>query len=577
MIAPATRLRAGAGLGLTLWLVAGCAVPWVDKRAGLDTGRPAERSIPAARLGKPVTEEEQAEVAGDPEASVLALLAVGRAREVRVGLDGFRQALLENNLQLRVARLGPEMAATRVGAEFGRLDATLRASVSAVQELEDASSNNRPTEALESQYTGGEAGLSLPLATGGSIDLAADVYSYETVYLDGERRIDPSEVAYPTNLSATVTLPLLEGAGYDANLGPIAVAAIDERISVVDLRNLLTNLLSSSEQVYWQLVRAWRALEIQSTMLDLAIQTVGDIEALASGGVLPAFEQDRARFTVSQRRAAVLRADFELRRAMRAVKVLMNRPDVPLDAAVVVRPSSEVDTRGLILDRTRLAEVALQNRSELMRADLALRRDEVRLAMARRALLPRLDLQGSIGGLGIEENANRSIAGLLDGEFPPSWSVGLSFEVPLGNRRARNDLQAAQIARSRTEVQSRELQLEILQEVYDAVDRIESVWGEVAAYRRGEHEAFRNLEGVRELLRMGSSSALEVSLAIGDLSDARLALLDAEVRYQVALIQLAEATGTALGRQAVEVLPPRPGQSDGPGSRVSPGIGTGNR
>ncbi len=71
--------------------------------------------------------------------------------------------------------------------------------------------------------------------------------------------------------------------------------------------------------------------------------------------------------------------------------------------------------------------------------------------------------------------------------------------------------------------------------------------GEVAAYRREELEAQRNLDGVRELLRMGSSSALEVSLAIGDLSDARLALLDAEIRHQVALIQLAQATGTAPG------------------------------
>lgn len=563
MKVPSRSFLAQVLIEVALLWVAGCAASWVDKQAGVDAGPPREQSIPAAHLGTPRPDGRRATMAEDPAPSVLTLLAAGQARLVPLGLDRFRQDLLQNNLQLQVARLGPEIAATRVGAEFGRLDATLRASVSAVQELEDASSNNRPTEALESRYTGGEMGLSLPLATGGSIDLGADLYSYETVYLDGERRIDPSEKAYPTNLSATITLPLLEGAGYDANLGPIAVAAIDERISVVDLRNLLTNLLSSSEQVYWQLVRSWRAMEIQSTILDLALQTVADIEALASGGVLPAFEQDRARLTVSQRRAAVIQADFDLRRAMRAVKVLVNRPDVPLDAGVVVQPSSKVDTRGLVLDRARLAEVALENRSELLRADLALRQDEVRLAMARRALLPRLDLQGSIGGLGIEENATDSIERLLDGEFPPSWSVGLSFSVPLGNRTARSDLAAAQIARSRTEVQSRQIQLDVVQEVYDAVDRIETVWGEVAAYRRGEREALRNLKGVRELLRLGASSALEVSLAIGDLSDAQLALLDSEIRYQVALIQLAQATGTALGRQAVEVLPVRLEESGG--------------
>ena len=49
---------------------------------------------------------------------------------------------------------------------------------------------------------------------------------------------------------------------------------------------------------------------------------------------------------------------------------------------------------------------------------------------------------------------------------------------------------------------------------------------------------------------------MEVALAIGDLADAKVAVLTSEIRYQVAMIELARATGTALGRHSIEVLPP---------------------
>lgn len=559
---PAAAVATGSLMALSI--LTGCAASWVQEQAGLSTDLRPERSIPVVELGDPAPTPPSGKPAAlpPPGTSVRTMLADGQARVVRVGLDAFRVALLENNLRLKVARVSPAIASTRVTSEFGRLDATLRAAAVSVRDLEDASDNNRPTEALESRYTGGEAGVAVPLATGGSLEVGANLYSYETVYLDGDRLIDPSGKAYPSKLDAKLTIPLLQGAGYDANLGPIAVAAIDERISVADLRNMLIRLMSSSEQIYWQLARAWRTLEIQSKMLDLAATSVADIEALATGGVVPEFERDRARFTVTQRRAAVLRADLELRRAMRSVKVLMNRADVPLDADVIVRPDSKPTMQRLILDRARLAEVALENRSELLRADFELRRDEMRLRMAQRAILPKLDLHGSIGTLGIESKAGGSISSLLDGEFPPAWSVGLSFEIPILNRKARGELEAARLARSRTETRTRAIELQILQEVYDAVDRIETTWAEIATYRNGEQDASRNLEGVRELLRIGLSSAMEVSLAIGDLSDAELALLDSKIRYQVALIQLAEATGTALGRQAIEVLPSQAEQKD---------------
>ncbi|NCF41225.1 MAG: TolC family protein [Planctomycetia bacterium] len=94
----------------------------------------------------------------------------------------------------------------------------------------------------------------------------------------------------------------------------------------------------------------------------------------------------------------------------------------------------------------------------------------------------------------------------------------------------------------------------VIQEVYDALDLLELGWARIVATRNAEADARRNLEAQKQLLQNGSTTVYEVSMAITDLGNARLETIDAETAYQIALIELAGATGTTLGRQSVEVL-----------------------
>jgi outer membrane protein TolC len=127
--------------------------------------------------------------------------------------------------------------------------------------------------------------------------------------------------------------------------------------------------------------------------------------------------------------------------------------------------------------------------------------------------------------------------------------------MPLENRLATAEYQAAVIGRLQTLAERREVRMMVAQEVYDAIDRLEIGWARVVATRKAETDAQRNLEAQRRLLQAGNTTVYEVSLAITDLGNAGIEVIDAETAYQVALIELAEATGTTLGRQAIEVLP----------------------
>lgn len=557
-------IRRSLVLLATTAITTGCARDWVESRSGLaeadvDGLRVIEaldlegRSAPVEAAEGDADADEDARIEG-----LRAMLADLDPRTFDVGLDEFRVSLLENNLELEVSRFDPQIAATRVESEYGRLDATFGLSTTFAQEVQDASENNLPDLALESGYDEAEATLDVPLATGGSIELSADLYRYETQYLADPPvpglTGDPT-VAYPSNLSAEVTLPILRGAGYEANLGSIAIAAYDQRISQVELRSMMTELLASSERVYWQLVRSWRSAKISVELLELARQQVLDTEKLAEAGVVPASQRYRARLTVDQRKAAVFESELDLRRDMRSVKVIMNRPDLPLDSGRIVRPVTAPLLRSFVLDKAVLATLAIDNRAEIMKAALQLEQDDVRAAVARNALLPKLDFSGEVGALGIGlDGAGDSIASLFDGEYPVTWSIGLDFSVPIGNRTAEANYQSAVIGRLQTLSRQRELSLAIAQDVYDSVDRLELTWARLLTHRRAREDAERNLEATRMLFRSGGATALDVALAISDVGDARMAVLDSEITYQIAIIDLAAATGTTLGRQGVEVL-----------------------
>jgi outer membrane protein len=552
--------------GMTLPL--GCAEAWIERQPGLADHARFVTIEPLDFAGEAISPASTEPPRG-PEATVDSLLRRVSDRDagvVSVDLDGFRSALMQNNLELQVARFDPTLAATRVLAEYGRLDTTLTANAIATREIRDANENNEPQFALNSEYLDAAAEFRVPLATGAEIRLEGDLYRYETSYIDQEgNTVLPSATSFPSNLNAAVTVPLLKGSGYDATLGPIVVAAYDQRLSMLDLRVLLSRLLSSSEIVYWQLERAWRAVQIQTETLRDADRLVSDTETLARAGIVPAAQRYRAELTVNQRQAELIDADLDLRRDMRSVKIIMNRPDLPLDGEVIVRP----DTRPLLtafdFDRAGLATMAIENRAELIMAEYELSQDDVRLRMARNALLPELDLEGSVGLLGISDSVGNSIDSMIDGDYPPGWKIGFHFRIPLQNRRDRANYQATVIGRLQTLAEQREIRMMVIQEVYDAVDLLELGWARIVATRNAEADARRNLEAQRRLLQTGSTTVYEVSVAINDLGNARLETIDSETAYQIALIELAEATGTTLGRQAVEVVAqPMPEMSDEP-------------
>ena len=94
-------------------------------------------------------------------------------------------------------------------------------------------------------------GLSKQTITGGSVRL--DVNSSSTRFRPGIFPLDPR---IPSSVEMSVTQPLLQGAGIDANLAPIVVARIDTERSFFQFKDSVQQMVRGVVEAYWALVFA---------------------------------------------------------------------------------------------------------------------------------------------------------------------------------------------------------------------------------------------------------------------------------------------------------------------------------
>jgi outer membrane protein TolC len=209
------------------------------------------------------------------------------------------------------------------------------------------------------------------------------------------------------------------------------------------------------------------------------------------------------------------------------------------------------------LDAAALITVATQRRMELLEIELSLLSDSLNITIARNNLLPGLDLTGSYSTAGLGRNVGRGLRDMADIRAQ-GYSVGITGEVPLGNEAAEARERRAVLTRLQrlgTRASRRQL---IEQDVLDAVDRVRSGWQRIMAARQSTILAARTLAGEQRQFDAGARTSTDVLDAAATLANAQSAEIRALTDYQIALTDLAVATGTTLGSADIrwQEIPP---------------------
>jgi outer membrane protein TolC len=338
-----------------------------------------------------------------------------------------------------------------------------------------------------------------------------------------------------TDLTASLSQPLLKGAGYEASHESLTLA---ERQVVYAIRDFSR----FREQFLVDVTRRYYDIQSQKTVLRNTEERYTAVEYQV--------RRARALFDIGkQDKIEVLRAENDQLRvqndlvnsrdslglAIDQFKVFLGLPvSVKFEVADEEPTARKVD---VALDSAVAA--ALSNRFDLANAREQLEDTERALRIARRNLLPDLSLRATY------DAASPPAARLQDQAYRnQSNSVGLFLEIPLQQTAERNSLRAAQIALDRQRRSFQEFRDNIVVEVRDTLRRLRqaSVGLEIqASIIKVGQKQYEKAQIDFDAGRIGNRDLLEAQQSLTDAKNERVRLV---VDYQIAWLNLERAMGT---------------------------------
>ncbi len=357
--------------------------------------------------------------------------------------------------------------------------------------------------------------------------------------------------AYLSDLTLTLTQPLLKNFGVDVNRTAIKIARNDREISEDRLRARVMDIVTLVQTQYWDLVFTIEDLKVAQRSLGLAKELSQLNRARVRAGVAAPVEVTQAETDVAAREAGVTVAVKQLRDAEDNLKVTLNIP-AQGDWGGAILPADPAQFEPVIVNLPGGIADAMQNRPEYRAAKVDLASRELNVRFTRNQLLPDLAIEGRVGTNGLGGNFGNSNEELSSGDFYEA-RAGLVFSFPLGNRAARAEYLKAQLGRDQAQVSLRSLELNITAEVRETVRRIERDAKLVDQTRAARVLAEEQLRIETKRLEAGVSTTFEVLRFQRELAVAQSAEVRAVTDYNKAIAAFDRARGVVLVKLGMQM------------------------
>jgi outer membrane protein TolC len=362
---------------------------------------------------------------------------------------------------------------------------------------------------------------------------------------------------------------LLAGFGFGPNLRYLRIAKNNKKISDIAFQNQVTATVTQIQNIYWDLVSAYEQARVFEQSVAFANQSLDNSKKqlqLESG---PEMDVMKAEAEVVRREQdlTLARTNLELQESLikNALTKTLNDPVLEEMPVVPTDHSQTIDsgTSEPILD---LIARGLQNRPELLVADVDLANRQISQKAVRNALLPTLSLVGFYGGtalagevnaistVGVSNGIPNNITGAWRNDFnytSPDYYVGFNLNIPLRNRVGKADQYRAELEYRQAGLRKEQLKKLIRIEIRNAQYALEQSRAIVDSARKSRDLAERTFEIMKKEQGLGAGSSYQTATAQRDLSVAELALVNAMTTYEKAKVELDRATGATLEHNGV--------------------------
>lgn len=377
-----------------------------------------------------------------------------------------------------------------------------------------------------------------------------------------------------------------------------------------DFRRTTIDTISQVQNAYWDLVFALRDQQNQQANLQLTRENLRQVQARIDAGAAAPIARAEVETELATREGSVLRSTQQVSIFENRLKQLIlrdsNSPEwaqtyIPTDAPVIATSVISLDAA---------MQDALINRYELRRLKTANEINELDIKFFRNQTKPQIDFNTTVSLDGIARGGNndefvtslytsvgdlrfftainellarttnpnlpqirndpvivpagpaflfggfgRSVQNLFRSDAP-NFSFGLTISFPFRNEIAKANLAGARILETQIATQTRAQEQQVVVEVRNGVQAVETARQLVATSRRARENAEIQLEGERRLFDAGRSTTFLLFQRENALTNARNSEIRAETDYQKALADLHRVTSVTLERNNIQLDSP---------------------
>ncbi|MDO9413883.1 MAG: TolC family protein [Pseudolabrys sp.] len=339
-------------------------------------------------------------------------------------------------------------------------------------------------------------------------------------------------------LTASITQPLLRGAGYEVNMASVKAARLSETNNRLALRATVAQTITDVISAYRTLTTSIESLKLAEDSV-LRAQALIDVnKTLIEAGRMADVEIVQAEADLENQRLSVLQGQGQVDAARLALATLL---DIDLTTNIVLRDSLTV--KRTIVTVTDALNIALRARPDYVTRINNIELARLGVVVAENQRLWDLSIVGT-SVLSRNTQVTTDVPALTT--KTTDLALGMRLGIPL------NDLAPQQgYIRATTSLKSAELQLDIAkraveQQIRQSVTSLDLQWRQLEAARRVVTLAASAVDIEKQKLSAGRSSNFQVQSLEASFRSARLQSLSAEINYLNSLTLFDLQLGTTL-------------------------------
>jgi HAE1 family hydrophobic/amphiphilic exporter-1 len=470
---------------------------------------------------------------------------------LRLTLDDAVRLGLENNMDLKVDRLDPQIAKERVDQAESVFLPALTSSLSRNSAL-----------APPTSFLVGNQGVQSVTGTG-SVSIAQRLPHFGTSYATGWDTTRSKSTSQFSNYNPiltsrvqfTVSQPLLKDLTIDAGRQQLIISKRNREISDTRFRETVVRTLSDVKKAYWDLVAARALVDVQQRSLELARELVRINKARVDVGQSPPLDLVTAQAEEAQRDENLTIAQVTLKQAEDRLRMLVLDPAGQAFWTTAIEPTDRPTLLGAVPDVDGVIDRALRQRLDLIRARTELEIVRTNIRFYKNQALPDVRFQVNFQSTGLGGTRlirTGGFPGTVVGTEPvsfgyvmdqvfrsayPTWIVGLNVTYPLGRSADEASLARSRIEEAQATARLQSSELKAVRQLRQSAWQVDMNARRINTSRAGRALAEQRLDAEQKRFEVGMSTTFLVVQAQRDLAQARNNELQAALEYVKAVIE----------------------------------------